>query len=80
MLLNIRNYTTKKAVYEVFNIACEEKYTLIQLVENINNILGKDIKPIFEKERVGDVKHSLAGIEKAKDCLIISHLLILMKS
>jgi len=50
---------------EVFNIACGERYTLIQLVENINKILKKNIKPIFEKKRVGDVKHSLASITKA---------------
>jgi len=29
----------------------------------------KSIEPIFEKERIGDVKHSLAGIEKAKKLL-----------
>ena len=42
---------------------------LIKLVENINKILGKNIESIFEKERVCDVKHSLAGIEKAKRIL-----------
>lgn len=54
---------------EVINIACGERYTLLQLVENINKIFGKNIEPVFEKERVGDVKHSLAGIEKAKKLL-----------
>ena len=38
-------------------------------MDTINKILGKNIEPIFEKERVGDVKHSLAGIEKAKKML-----------
>lgn len=42
---------------------------LIKLVENINKILGKNIEPMFEKKRIGDVKHSLAGIEKAKKML-----------
>jgi UDP-glucose 4-epimerase len=32
-------------------------------------MLGKDIEPVFEKERIGDVMHSLAGIEKAKRML-----------
>jgi len=36
------------------------------LIETINRILGKNIKPVFEKERVSDVEHSLAGIEKVK--------------
>ena len=35
----------------------------------LNDILGKEIEPVFEKERAGDVKHSLAGIEKAKEVL-----------
>ncbi|HEC91943.1 MAG TPA: SDR family oxidoreductase [Candidatus Atribacteria bacterium] len=54
---------------EIFNIACGEKHTILQLVDTINQILGRNIKPIFEKERVGDVKHSLAEIEKAKRML-----------
>lgn len=59
----------EKAVGEVINIACGERYTLLQLADTINKILGESIKPIFEKERVGDVKHSLASIEKAKKML-----------
>jgi UDP-glucose 4-epimerase len=55
-----------EAAGEVFNIACGERYTILQLVETINKILGKNIKPVFDKERTGDVKHSLASIEKAK--------------
>ncbi len=54
---------------EVFNIGCGKRYTLLQLVDTINRILGKNIEPVFEKERIGDVKHSLAGIEKAKRIL-----------
>ena len=54
---------------EIFNIACGEKYTLLHLVETINKILKKNIEPIFSKERPGDVKQSLAGIEKAKKVL-----------
>jgi len=51
------------------NIACGKRYTILQLVDTINRILGKNIEPVFEKGRVGDVKHSLAGIEKAKRSL-----------
>lgn len=39
------------------------------LVGPINKILNKKIEPVFEKERVGDVKHSLASIEKANKML-----------
>ena len=45
-----------------------------ELVDIIGNILGKKIEPKFALERAGDVKHSLADIEKAKvllkyDCM-----------
>jgi nucleoside-diphosphate-sugar epimerase len=35
----------------------------------INEILGKNIEPRFEPDRAGDVKHSLAGITKAREIL-----------
>ena len=54
---------------EVINIACGDKISLLELVEKINQILGKDIKPILEPSRIGDVKHSMASIEKAKKLL-----------
>ena len=66
---NILACTAPNVAGQVFNIACGERYTLIDLVNNINSILGSNVQPIFETERVGDVKHSMAGIEKAKDQL-----------
>jgi nucleoside-diphosphate-sugar epimerase len=66
---NIQACTAPKAAGEVINIACGERYTLIDLVNMINEILGKRIEPKFETDRAGDVKHSLAGIDKAKELL-----------
>lgn len=66
---NIQACTAPKAAGEVINIACGERYTLIDLVNMINEILGKNVEPKFERDRAGDVKHSLAGIQKAKDLL-----------
>lgn len=66
---NIQACTAPKAAGEVINIACGERYTLIDLVNMINEILGKHIEPKFEPDRAGDVKHSLAGIEKARELL-----------
>jgi len=54
---------------EVINIACGESITLNQLVDRINEILGTDIKPIYTEPRPGDVRHSLASINKAKELL-----------
>ena len=51
---------------EVFNIATGTRINLLQLVDKINDVLDKDIKPKFAKAQEGDVKHSLADISKAK--------------
>jgi len=53
------------------NIACGERYTLTDLVDSINSLLGKKIEPIFNETRPGDVKHSLAGIEKSKKPFLV---------
>jgi len=66
---NILACIAEKAAGEVINIACGESYTLLELVKMINEILGKNIEPRFAPERPGDVKHSWAGIDKAKELL-----------
>lgn len=55
-----------KAAGQVFNIASGKAYNLLQLVDILNKLLGRQIKPNFSRARAGDVKHSLASIEKAK--------------
>ena len=66
---NLLACTVPKAAGQVINIACHESTTLIELVEMIDEYLNKNIEPVFAKERSGDVKHSLASIEKAEDLL-----------
>jgi len=66
---NLLACNAEKAAGEVINIACGESYNLLELVKMINEILGKNIKPRFAPERPGDVKHSLASIDKAKELL-----------
>lgn len=51
---------------ELFNIACGQSYTLLHLVDALNRIMGTKVEPVFEAERPGDVKHSLANISRAK--------------
>lgn len=52
---------------EVFNIAFGERITVNQLFDIIKNELGREeVEPIYEGERVGDVKHSLANIDRAR--------------
>jgi UDP-glucose 4-epimerase len=66
---NLLACTASGVAGEVFNIACGERYTLNDLVELINQTLQKDIKPVYQDKRLGDVKHSLADIGKAKKML-----------
>lgn len=54
---------------EVINIACGESYSLNQLVEALNDILGIFIAPVYSDPKPGDVKHSLADIERARALL-----------
>jgi nucleoside-diphosphate-sugar epimerase len=54
---------------EVFNIACNERYSVIDIAETIGKTLDKKIKYKFLPSRVGDVKHTLADISKAEKYL-----------
>ncbi|OEC88449.1 MULTISPECIES: SDR family oxidoreductase [Methanobacterium] len=49
-----------------FNIGLGKSTTINQLFLMIKEIIGIDIQPIYEKERPGDIKYSLADISKAK--------------
>jgi len=51
---------------EVINIACGKRTSLNQLLDILKNLLGLNISAIHEEPRKGDVKHSLADIQKAK--------------
>ena len=58
-----------EAAGRVFNVACGERYTLLDLVAVLNDILDTDIKPTYTAPRPGDVRHSLADISAARDTL-----------
>ena len=66
---NILACSVEGVAGEVFNIACGGSFTLLQLVDAINKILKRNIEPIFADGSPGDIKHSLASIEKAKSLL-----------
>lgn len=58
--------TNKEVINQVYNIACGERTTLNELWHYLLEISNKKIEPIYKFERKGDVRHSLANIEKAK--------------
>ncbi len=60
---------TKAAAGEVFNIAYGGREYLIDIYYKLCGLLNKNIEPNFGPSRKGDIKHSNADIDKAKDLL-----------
>lgn len=54
---------------QVINVACGRRITLLELIRIINEKLGSNLEPEFDKPRPGDVKHSLASIKDAENTL-----------
>ena len=51
---------------EVINVACGKAITVNAIIDIINELLSKNIKPNYTDPRPGDVKHSLADITLAE--------------
>jgi nucleoside-diphosphate-sugar epimerase len=66
---NLLAAKAKHTAGEVVNIACGKAVTVNKVIELINKLLGKGIKPIYSDPRPGDVKHSLADITLAEKVL-----------
>ena len=49
---------------QVFNVACGARFSLLEILKTLKEIMGKEISPTHEAARPGDVRHSEAGIEK----------------
>lgn len=61
--------TDKNAVNQVYNIACGQQTSLAELFTVLKKEAGSSIEPIYGPERIGDIKHSIADISKAKKLL-----------
>lgn len=59
----------RKALNQVYNIACGKQTTILQLYQFLKRASGNNLEPILGPERKGDVKDSLADISKAKNLL-----------
>jgi UDP-N-acetylglucosamine/UDP-N-acetyl-alpha-D-glucosaminouronate 4-epimerase len=51
------------------NVACGERYDLIELLETIGDAAGGRVEPIFGPPRPGDIVHSQADISLARSAL-----------
>jgi UDP-glucose 4-epimerase len=63
---NLLAARAKQTNGEVANIACGEAITVNAIIDMINKIVGKNVKPAYLPSRKGDVKHSLADVSLAK--------------
>ena len=67
--------TNPEAVNQIYNVAYGERTTLNQLVGYMKEFMSefdeeiKDIVPVHGPNRLGDIPHSLACIDKAKSLL-----------
>ncbi len=65
----------RTAINQIYNTACGEETTINQLSKTIKSILLEydphilSINPIYDDARIGEVKHSIANIEKANKLL-----------
>lgn len=68
---NIKAMETKNknAFGKAINIAGGKQVSILQLIALLNKILSKNFSPVFERERPGDVKHSLADVSLAKNLI-----------
>ena len=56
-----------EAFGEIFNIACGEKTSVIELYTILKEAAGANFDPLYFPPRPGEIKNSLAVIKKAKD-------------
>lgn len=66
---NLAAATAPGAVGRVFNVACGQQFSLLDLIASINSVLSTNIEPKFDEWRAGDVRESLADISSARELL-----------
>lgn len=70
VLGNILAAETPGVSGEVFNIACHDEYSVLDIFENLKDILKiHDVQPTFKPKRAGDVRRTFADITKAEKLL-----------
>lgn len=68
---NVKAFFTshKNAIGEAFNVALGESFSLLDLLQSLQEILQTNVNVIHQDERAGDIKDSLADISKAQQLL-----------
>ncbi|MFC1807650.1 SDR family oxidoreductase [Candidatus Omnitrophota bacterium] len=66
---NLKAAISPEVSGEFFNVACGTTASILEIVNMINTILGKDLKPEYASKRNGDVRKTYADISKIKKLL-----------
>ena len=67
---NLRAAESERAVGRVINLATGRRTTLNELLDALKRITGRtDVQAEYREPRVGDVRHSLADITRARELL-----------
>ncbi len=66
---NLLAASAPQAAGHVVNIGCDARYSLNTMIRMLNDIIGTDIEPIYAAPRPGDVKHSHAAVDRARELL-----------
>ncbi len=66
---NLLACAAPQAPGQVFNVACGQRFSLLELVDHLAQITGRSPQVQYAAGRPGEVPHSLAAIERARDVL-----------
>ncbi len=59
----------RRASGVVVNIGAGEHTSLLQVLEAIREVTGREVPCTHESRRLGDVRHSLAGLDRAREAI-----------
>ncbi len=66
---NLRAMSQEYLFGEVMNVASGESLSLNQLIRLLAKILGSTASPVYQEARIGDIRHSLGDIRRARKLL-----------
>jgi dTDP-glucose 4,6-dehydratase len=69
---NLKAAVAKGAAGRVINVACGDSYSVLDIVDELNKLMGKNIKPVFGPGRKGDARKTQADITRLKKSLGIT--------
>jgi nucleoside-diphosphate-sugar epimerase len=66
---NLLAMTAPNVAGQTLNVACGGRISLNEVVAAIAELTDRDVEPRYDPPRVGDVHHSMASIDRARDLL-----------